>query len=446
MCRSKFKYLDSNKVSTSTLWKPLYKDFTSIESTGSWFDIKQHNDDVKQSGIDSKICNINIRTKPIKISPDEGQKKILLQWLEVYRRVYNLTVKYLKEITNPNLVTLAIPISKTGKPKVTIKSSKKINIPSFYTLRKLMEPLIQNHIGSLIKDCRILRHTRDEAVHDVVKAYKTAFTLLRVGHIKYFRVRYKKKSHHLKTLVLGPHNFSKKINGFAIKTLGVMKSSELFKTISKACRLSYNSRTKKFVLRVPYDKKTETTITRNPICSLDPGIRTFQTIYSPSGTCYQVATKDTTVQLTTLIKRIENVKPFKNHKRFVSRLREKLKNKVKDMHWKVANFLCKKFDKIIIGNMSTKSITSNFNNLHKTTKKLAYALSNFTFKERLQSKCKEYNVEYKEVDESYTSKTCGGCGVIKENLGCSKVFKCDSCDFVCDRDVNGARNIHLKNI
>ncbi|RHZ62220.1 hypothetical protein Glove_341g17 [Diversispora epigaea] len=54
----------------------------------------------------------------------------------------------------------------------------------------------------------------------------------------------------------------------------------------------------------------------------------------------------------------------------------------------------------------------------------------------LQDNCTE---EYK-----YTSKTCGNCGFIKKNLGESKTFRCDSCDLVIDRDVNGARNILLK--
>ena len=50
------------------------------------------------------------------------------------------------------------------------------------------------------------------------------------------------------------------------------------------------------------------------------------------------------------------------------------------------------------------------------------------------------------VDESYTSKTCGSCGFIKENLGGNKVYKCDSCGLEIGRDHNGARNILLKNM
>jgi putative transposase len=48
------------------------------------------------------------------------------------------------------------------------------------------------------------------------------------------------------------------------------------------------------------------------------------------------------------------------------------------------------------------------------------------------------------VDESYTSKTCGGCGRINHGLGKSKLFWCEQCGFRTDRDWNGARNIWLK--
>ena len=50
------------------------------------------------------------------------------------------------------------------------------------------------------------------------------------------------------------------------------------------------------------------------------------------------------------------------------------------------------------------------------------------------------------VDESYTSKTCGRCGFIKDNLSGNKVYKCDSCCLEIGRDLNGARNILLKNM
>ena len=97
--------------------------------------------------------------------------------------------------------------------------------------------------------------------------------------------------------------------------------------------------------------------------------------------------------------------------------------------------------------MSTKGITKKSLHLRGSTKRLTYALSHFLFKERLKSKASEYNCIVKIVDESYTSKTCGKCGELNENLGGSKVFKCPQymCLYRMDRDIHGARNIYIKN-
>jgi transposase len=94
--------------------------------------------------------------------------------------------------------------------------------------------------------------------------------------------------------------------------------------------------------------------------------------------------------------------------------------------------------------MSTKSILSKKNGLIKKTKQYCLALSNYTFKQRLIAKAEEFNCIVNIVDESYTSKTCGNCGEINNNLGKLKKFNCNECAYVSDRDINGARNILIK--
>ena len=48
------------------------------------------------------------------------------------------------------------------------------------------------------------------------------------------------------------------------------------------------------------------------------------------------------------------------------------------------------------------------------------------------------------VSESYTSKQCGGCGVLNETLADSKTFTCTPCVLEADRDIYAARNILLR--
>ena len=73
--------------------------------------------------------------------------------------------------------------------------------------------------------------------------------------------------------------------------------------------------------------------------------------------------------------------------------------------------------------------------------------THYLFKQRLLYISSRYiDCKVHIVDESYTSKTCGKCGTLNYKLGGSKTFRCISstCDYICDRDINDARNILLK--
>jgi hypothetical protein len=50
------------------------------------------------------------------------------------------------------------------------------------------------------------------------------------------------------------------------------------------------------------------------------------------------------------------------------------------------------------------------------------------------------------VNEAYTTKTCGMCGIINNNVGSKEIFKCVNslCKYTMDRDIQAARNIYLR--
>jgi IS605 OrfB family transposase len=405
-------------IKNSNYWKPSVKS-TSFNSN-SWFSLKGYKSDLIPKT--KKVINsLSIRCKKITLTPNVKERNIILTWLKLYRLTYNMTIKYIKR--NPN------------------EKNTKFNLRNKIKELRTANPVMYG----LIKSVKCPVHTLDNAVFDVIKARKTAFTNLKLGNIKYFKLRYNKQSHHLQTLVLEPTVFNKNGTGLKNKILKNLNPSTVIKT-TKDTRLQYNYKTKQMILFVPYDKHITDSIARNDVCSLDPGIRTFQTIYSPSGKWFQV--EDSKKIITDNIRKIENVKEFNDkawYKKYITRIRKKLKNKIDDLHWKTSVFLCRNFNNILIGNMSTKSIVKKSNNLHSSTKRLTYALSHFQFKERLKSKAEEYNVTVKIVDESYTSKTCGGCGELNEMLGSNKIFKCDVCQYILQRDIHGARNILIKN-
>ena len=70
--------------------------------------------------------------------------------------------------------------------------------------------------------------------------------------------------------------------------------------------------------------------------------------------------------------------------------------------------------------------------------------SHYKFAQHLTQMAERKNCLVVRCNESYTSKTCPECGTIHEKLGSSKYFKCPSCNYHSDRDLNGARNIMIR--
>ena len=86
--------------------------------------------------------------------------------------------------------------------------------------------------------------------------------------------------------------------------------------------------------------------------------------------------------------------------------------------------------------------------INQTTVKQMLTLRHGQFRSRLIQKCSEYSDRSIFIlPEDYTTKTCGKCGTLNETIGSKKVFDCSNgmCNLIIDRDINGARNILLRN-
>jgi len=64
---------------------------------------------------------------------------------------------------------------------------------------------------------------------------------------------------------------------------------------------------------------------------------------------------------------------------------------------------------------------------------------------KLVNKCIENDIELVMCQEYYTLKTCTQYGNIKYNIGRNKIYKCEKCNIIIDRDISAARNIMLRN-
>jgi len=142
-------------------------------------------------------------------------------------------------------------------------------------------------------------------------------------------------------------------------------------------------------------------------------------------------------------KKEEYIKLKSKIKKYYNRLTLRIQNIVKELHYKSANFLCKNYSTIILGKLSIQGITSKEGKLQSNEKLFSYAISHNKFRTILKQKALKYGSKVHIVCEGNTSKTCGACGTVKE-IKNNRVYNCEVCKSVIDRDVNGSRNILIK--
>lgn len=184
---------------------------------------------------------------------------------------------------------------------------------------------------------------------------------------------------------------------------------------------------------------------KTPIAALDPGVRTFQTAYSPDG-----AVKfgdQASCRIFRLMRHVDRLTELKDRRSREKRLRleKRIGNLVDELHWKIARELASRYDTIIIPAFETQQMAKRKGRkINKTAVRMMLRLAHYRFRCRLQHVANKLGSRVVVGTEEYTSKTCGHCGVVHKDLGSAKVFKCPVCDIRLDRDLNGARNIYIK--
>lgn len=73
-------------------------------------------------------------------------------------------------------------------------------------------------------------------------------------------------------------------------------------------------------------------------------------------------------------------------------------------------------------------------------------LSHFVYRQifgRIEQKAEEFGVQVAEISPTYTSQRCSHCGWTRKSNRKGKLFKCKSCGFTADADLNASKNIRL---
>ena len=232
-----------------------------------------------------------------------------------------------------------------------------------------------------------------------------------------------------------------------------------------ACKLVYDRGQRSYEIHVPMKRRQYWTKPENQrlaeprVIALDPGVRTFLTGYSPNGLTTEFAAGDAgrLGRLSAVVDKLSaeiDKDDVLHHKR--SKLRRKrfmvyskLQTLVSEVHWKSADHLCKNYDVILLPTFGTQSMVQKGTRRRKMNRSTARKMllwSHYRFRQRLLFKTKQWGRTVVVVNEAYTSKTCTRCGWQHHTLGNNKVFTCQECGLCIDRDLNGGRNILLRNI
>jgi transposase len=307
---------------------------------------------------------------------------------------------------------------------------------------------------------------RDDALKEFRTSLKGNFTKLKNKDLTTFEMSFRsKKRQKSETFYLRKRWITQTKNTIVLKLPNMAKivlwsgRTKWRSPILMDCKFQ-RTWTGEYYLCIPYaygvDNQDSVKKDTIRVCSLDPGVRTFQTIFDANHNhALQVAPSDMgrvvrlCYYLDRLISKQSQAKTSKkrsNLRRAVRRARTRIQDLVNEVHKQLAKHLATSYDLILLPKFETSHMVLRKDRvIGSRTARQMVTWAHYRFQQRLLFKCRQHNCRIAIVDESYTSKTCSACGALDYKLGGKKVYRCSSCKMVMDRDINGAKNIFLKN-
>ena len=323
--------------------------------------------------------------------------------------------------------------------------------------------------------------TRQYAIDECITAYKANETKLKHGDITNYNVMFKNKKTPIQTFRVNKKAL--KNHHLFVRRFSKNKKNAILRTRKRVRKFLECGSDGDFVIQKYYDKwyiclihqiqenskkhhtdeekikieKNQTNYFKKnhkhsyEVAFLDPGIRSFQSFYSPDGICgyignqYKQKMQQCFQKMDALQSFHDKPKWKVNKKRLqdkIQRLRTKVSNCINDLHWKFSHFLCKHFKTIMIPIFKTQPMVQRSGHRVFGSKmaRMCNALKHYQFRQRLHNVAYRYDSKVVVITEPYTSKTCGQCGNINYALEGSKTYECPKCNLRIDRDLNGARN------
>lgn len=184
------------------------------------------------------------------------------------------------------------------------------------------------------------------------------------------------------------------------------------------------------------------------ISSCDPGINIFQTVFNLNNgvvTSIGDKTKELKKKVLDVNKNIEKLverKKLKNNKgkrklnKLINAKRAKVSNRIKDAHWKLAHYLTKENDVLLLPKLQVKNMIQKYNLqkgkrnvLNKKVRKECQAWSHGLFNQRIEYIAKKNGCKIFSHQEYYTSQSCCLCGYFTKPNNRSFVCANSKCEF-----------------
>jgi putative transposase len=395
----------------------------------------------QQGTMEAENTTKTMVTRKMRIYPNKEQKQLFEKCLGVHRYFYNKANAYLKQVSG----------TEEFKKSLSMISLRKKLLKSDSELTE--EELWQKDVPY---------DTRQLSLKQLVTSYKTSLALKRAGLIKSFNISFLRKK--------SPRQIFYVDN----RALKVIKDNQLHiftQRLKNKKQLRQRKRDRKKIASFLEGKNESDVVIQKLDCGkwyicllkekekpiydspmyksvfLDPGVRTFQSFYSPEGLCGKIGDDYGVKYIAPLLQKHDLMQSIGKKKKS-SLLRTKVKNIVDDLHRKTSKFLCDCFQSIVIPPFETQSMVMiPKNTRRKINSKVArnmMTLSHYRFQQCLRVQANKYQRRVITMNEAYTSKTCGCCGTINDKLGGSKTFNCKNCHLSIDRDLHAARNLCLK--
>ena len=418
-------------------------------------------------------------TRKIRIYPSKDLKKHLNYYFGATRHVYNKAIEYINILSKEyyerrkpmleELETLDKKSDRYAELNAELKTIK-TGISTSSVREKAVTKNANITKGSEEEWLLNVQYlSRADAADEALKNYKTAVTNIKRGNITHFELKYKSKKNPRQTSYICHRALDIEKQVFFPSLHGEGKKDMSFKVKRKGERdyekyKEYKPRDMKicvdndhYYLHVTIDEPAAMKSRKHmkKVVALDPGGNTFQNGYSPENRYYRFGDKIVDTLYKKYLKKMDELqsklseKPNKKVQSALNSLRTKVMNKVDDLHKQTAAYLLERYETIIVGdlNLGGSAVRRANRNIPKRVARALNVLAHGKFRDYL--KYRASLVEGRNViiqNEAWTSKTCGSCGCIHEKLGTSKVFKCPSCSYIADRDMNGARNILLRSL